>query len=198
MQRLRRLNHFICAACVIVAVTAPVAAQTFPGRTVRIVVPYVPGGGVSVLAQLLATKMQDIWGQPVIVDNRPGAGGTLGGTAMVNARPDGYVLMQLPLGIYRLPHMQKMLFDPIKDITHIVCLTGYTFGLAATADAPFKTLKEMVAYARANPGKLSYGSTGSGVTNTLAMEMFKSDLASRSDPEARRVLSLLNNPLLKH
>jgi tripartite-type tricarboxylate transporter receptor subunit TctC len=111
-------------------------------------------------------------GGTVIVDNKPGAGGTLGAAAMVNARPDGYLLTQLPLGIYRLPHMQKMSFDPVRDITHIVCLTGYTFGLAARPDAPYKTLQEMVAFARANPGKVNYGHTGVGTTPHLAIEEF--------------------------
>ena len=96
-------------------------------------------------------------GVPVIIENKPGAGGTMGAAAMVNAKPDGYTLKQLPLGIYRLPHMQNMAFDPVKDISHIVCFTGYTVGIACTADSPFKTLKDMVAYAKANPGKLEYG-----------------------------------------
>ena len=119
-----------------------------------------------------AESASQFLGVSVVVENRPGAGGTLGATAMVNARADGYLITQLPLGVYRLPHMQKMPFDPIKDLTHIVCLTGYTFGLVATVDAPFKTLKEMVAYARAHPGKLEYGSTGIGTTPHLAVEEF--------------------------
>ena len=89
-----------------------------------------------------------ILGVPVVIENKPGVGGTLGASAMMQAKPDGYTVTQLPLGIYRLPHMQNMPFNPVTDITHIVCLTGYTFGIACTADAPFKNLKEMVAYAR--------------------------------------------------
>jgi tripartite-type tricarboxylate transporter receptor subunit TctC len=91
---------------------------------------------------------------------------------MVNAKPDGYLLTQLPLGIYRIPHMQKTAFDPVKDLTHIVCLTGYTFGLAARPDAPYKTLQEMVAYAKAHPGQVNYGHTGTGTTPHLAIEEF--------------------------
>jgi tripartite-type tricarboxylate transporter receptor subunit TctC len=111
-------------------------------------------------------------GVPVVVENKPGVGGTLGASAMVNAKPDGYTLTQLPLGIYRLPHMQNMPFNPVKDITHVVCLVGYTFAIACTPDAPFQTIQEMVAYAKANPGKLEYGHTGTGTTPHLAVEEF--------------------------
>jgi tripartite-type tricarboxylate transporter receptor subunit TctC len=103
---------------------------------------------------------------------------------MVNARPDGYLLTQLPLGIYRLPHMQPMAFDPVKDITHIACLTGYTFGISCTVDAPFKTLKDMVAYAKANPGKLEYGHTGTGTTPHLAIEEFSEKAGIQLNPIA--------------
>jgi tripartite-type tricarboxylate transporter receptor subunit TctC len=103
---------------------------------------------------------------------------------MVTAAPDGYTLTQLPLGIYRLPHMQTMNFDPVKDLTHVVCLTGYTFGIACTADAPFKTLKEMVAYAKANPGKLEYGHTGTGTTPHLAIEEFSDKAGIQLNPIA--------------
>ncbi len=129
-----------------------------------------------------AESVGKVLGVPVVIENKPGAGGTLGANAMVNAKPDGYTLTQLPLGIYRLPHMQKTLFDPIKDIQHIVCLTGYTFGLAATMDAPFKTLKEMVAYAKANPGKLEYGHTGTGTTPHLAIEEFSDKAGIELNP----------------
>jgi len=121
-------------------------------------------------------------GATIVVENKPGAGGTMGAAAMVNAKPDGYTLTQLPLGIYRLPHMQTMSFDPVKDLTHIVCLTGYTFGIACTADSPFKTLKEMVAFAKANPGKLEYGHTGTGTTPHLAIEEFSDKAGIQLNP----------------
>jgi tripartite-type tricarboxylate transporter receptor subunit TctC len=113
-------------------------------------------------------------GATVVINNKPGAGGTLGAAAMLSAKPDGYTLTQLPLGIYRLPHMQKMAFHPVNDITHIACMTGYTFGIACSADAPYKTIKEMVVWAKANPGKLNYGHTGIGTTPHLAFEEFAS------------------------
>ena len=148
------------------------AQDKFPSRPITLIAPWPAGGSSDAVMRALAESAGRALGGTVIVENKPGVGGTLGASAMMQAKPDGYTLTQLPLGIYRLPHMQKMPFDPVKDITHIVGLTGYTFGLAATADAPYKTLKEMVAYAKANPGKVSYGHTGTGTTPHLAIEEF--------------------------
>jgi tripartite-type tricarboxylate transporter receptor subunit TctC len=148
------------------------AQDKFPSKPITLIAPWPAGGSSDAVMRAFAESAGRALGGTVIIENKPGVGGTLGATAMVNAKPDGYTLTQLPLGIYRLPHMQKMAFDPVKDISHIVCLTGYTFGLAATADAPYKTLKEMVAYAKANPGKVSYGHTGTGTTPHLAIEEF--------------------------
>ncbi|MCA3239385.1 MAG: tripartite tricarboxylate transporter substrate binding protein [Curvibacter sp.] len=149
-----------------------VAQDKYPNRPITLIAPWPTGGSSDAVMRAFAESAGRAIGGTVIVDNKPGAGGTLGAAAMVNARPDGYLLTQLPLGIYRLPHMQKMSFDPVRDITHIVCLTGYTFGLAARPDAPYKTLQEMVAFARANPGKVNYGHTGVGTTPHLAIEEF--------------------------
>jgi len=148
------------------------AQDRFPNRPITLIAPWPAGGSSDAVMRAFAESAGRALGGTVIVENKPGVGGTLGAAAMLQARPDGYTLTQLPLGIYRLPHMQKMAFDPVKDLTHIVCLTGYTFGLAATMDAPFKTLREMVAYARANPGKVAYGHTGTGTTPHLAVEEF--------------------------
>ena len=163
------------SAPVIVPAIAPsvaLAQDKFPSRPITLIAPWPPGGSSDAVMRAFAESAGRILGTTVVVENKPGAGGTLGASAMVNAKPDGYTLTQLPLGIYRLPHMQKMTFDPVKDITHIACLTGYTFGLASTMDAPYKTLKEMVAYAKANPGKVNYGHTGTGTTPHLAIEEF--------------------------
>lgn len=156
------------SACSVLANTA----DKFPSKPITLIAPWPAGGGSDALMRAFAESASRVLGVSVVVENKPGAGGTLGATAMVNAKPDGYTLTQLPLGVYRLPHMQKMPFDPLKDLTHIVGLTGYTFGIVATMDAPFKTINDMVAYAKANPGKLEYGSTGTGTTPHLAMEEF--------------------------
>jgi len=162
------------AALAAPAIVSPwaLAQDKFPNRPITLIAPWPAGGSSDAVMRAFAESAGRALGGTVIVENKPGVGGTLGASAMLQAKPDGYTLTQLPLGIYRLPHMQKMPFDPVKDLTHIVCLTGYTFGLAATMEAPFKTLKEMVAYAKANPGKVAYGHTGTGTTPHLAVEEF--------------------------
>lgn len=158
------------------------AQDKFPTRPITLIAPWPAGGSSDAVMRAFAESAAKTLGVPVVVDNKPGAGGTLGATAMKTAAPDGYTLTQLPLGIYRLPHMQAMPFDPVKDLTHVVCLTGYTFGIACTADAPFKTLQEMVAYAKANPGKLEYGHTGTGTTPHLAIEEFSTKAGIQLNP----------------
>ncbi|HET9978333.1 MAG TPA: tripartite tricarboxylate transporter substrate binding protein [Burkholderiaceae bacterium] len=165
-------RELLAASAGLALPAAAFAQDKFPSRPVTLICPWPPGGSSDAVVRAFGESASKALGVPVVVENRPGVGGTLGASAMVTAKPDGYTLTQLPLGIYRLPHMQKMPFDPVRDLTHIVCLTGYTFGIAATMDAPFKTLKEMVDWARANPGKLTYGHTGTGTTPHLAFEEF--------------------------
>lgn len=148
------------------------AQDRFPSRPITLITPWPTGGSSDAVMRAFADAAGRTLGAPVVIDNRPGAGGTLGAAAMVNSRPDGYTLTQLPLGIYRFPHMQKTVFHPIHDLTHVICLTGYTFGLAARLDTPYRTLREMVAYARAHPGQVNYGHTGTGTTPHLAIEEF--------------------------
>lgn len=158
------------------------AQDKYPNRPITLIAPWPAGGSSDAVMRAFGDSASKTLGVPVVIENKPGVGGTLGAAAMVNAKPDGYTLTQLPLGIYRLPHMQAMPFDPVKDLTHIVCLTGYTFGIACTADAPFKTLKEMVAFAKANPGKLEYGHTGTGTTPHLAIEEFSDKAGIELNP----------------
>ena len=112
-------------------------------------------------------------GGSVVVENKPGAGGTLAALSLRSARPDGHTLAQAPMGLFRIPHMQKkQSFDPIADFTYISCLTGYTFGLVVPADSPIKSIKDLIEYAKANPGKFTYGSPGANTSPHLAMEEF--------------------------
>jgi len=139
---------------------------------VTLVVPFAPGGGTDIGSRIVAQKLSQLWGQSVLVDNRGGAGGNLGLEIVSRAKPDGYTLSQLTIGVMRLPHMQKMIFNPLVDFTYIACLTGYTFGMVVRADNPIKSVKDLVNFAKANPGKFSYGSTGTGTPPHLAVEEF--------------------------
>jgi tripartite-type tricarboxylate transporter receptor subunit TctC len=171
-EALARVGASAAAAALLLS-SAAQAQDKFPSRAITLICPWPPGGSSDAVMRAIGDSLsRALGGATVVVENKPGAGGTLGASAMLSARPDGHSLTQLPLGIYRLPHMQKMPFDPIEDITHIACLTGYTFGIAAVADAPFKTIQEMVSWAKSNPGKLAYGHTGIGTTPHLAFEEF--------------------------
>jgi tripartite-type tricarboxylate transporter receptor subunit TctC len=152
---------------------AVVRAQAFPARPISIYVAFPAGGPTDQFFRALAEAASKVLGQSVIVENKPGAGGTLAPIAAKNAKPDGYVVSQMPLGVFRVPHMQKApQFDPIKDFTYVINLTGYTFGLAVPANAPWKTIRDYVEDAKRNPGKVDYGSTGTGTTPHLVMEEF--------------------------
>jgi tripartite-type tricarboxylate transporter receptor subunit TctC len=107
----------------------------------------------------------------VVIDNKPGGGGMIGPATMAKlARPDGYTVSQLPITAFRLPHQRKVDWDALNDFTYIIGITGYTFGVVVKADAPFKSLREVIDYARANPGKFSYGTPGTGTSPHLLME----------------------------
>jgi len=150
-----------------------VRAQAFPSRPISIYVAFPAGGPTDQFFRAIAEAASKILGQSVIVENKPGGGGTLAPIAAKNAKPDGYVVSQMPLGVFRIPHMQKSpQFDPIKDFTYIINLTGYTFGLAVPASAPWKSIKDFVEDAKRNPGKIDYGSTGTGTTPHIVMEEF--------------------------
>ena len=167
-------TSLIAAAAATTALPALVRAQAFPAKPIRLICPWPAGGSTDAVMRALAESAGKALGGQMIIDNKPGASGMLGPNELVSARPDGYTLSQLTIGVLRLPHMQKMQFDPMKDFTYIACLTGYTFGLVVRADSPIKSIKDLVDYAKANPEKFSYGSTGNGTTPHLAVEEFAS------------------------
>jgi tripartite-type tricarboxylate transporter receptor subunit TctC len=169
-------REFLLATGVLTAAAAsPVLAQSFPSRPVTLYCAFPAGGPTDQVFRAFAEAAAKTLGQSVVVENKPGAGGTLAALSMRGARADGYTLAQMPMGLFRIPHMQKTpTFDPINDFTYVVNLTGYTFGLVVPANAPFTSVKELVDYAKANPGKLNYGSTGVGTSPHLAVEEFAS------------------------
>jgi tripartite-type tricarboxylate transporter receptor subunit TctC len=119
----------------------------------------------------LASATEKHLGQSIVIENKPGAGGTIGPANMAaSARADGYTVAQLPITVFRLPFIQKTTFDPTKDFTYIIHITGYTFGIVVKGDAPWKTFRELIEYARANPGKINYGTPGAGTSLHITME----------------------------
>ncbi|MFZ9297006.1 MAG: tripartite tricarboxylate transporter substrate binding protein [Hylemonella sp.] len=168
----RKVTTAGLAAAAALALPGLGQAQAFPARPIRLICPWPAGGSTDVVMRALAESASKAVGGQMIVDNKAGASGMLGPNELLNARPDGYTLSQLTIGVLRLPHMQKMQFDPLKDFTYIICLTGYTFGLVVRADSPIKSIKDLVDYAKANPGKFTFGSTGNGTTPHLAVEEF--------------------------
>jgi tripartite-type tricarboxylate transporter receptor subunit TctC len=147
-------------------------AQAFPSRPIRLICPWTAGGTTDIVMRSWAESASRILGQQVLIENKAGAGGTLGAVELVNAKPDGYTLSQLPISVFRIPHMQKVQFDTTKDFTWIINMTGYTFGLVVRADSPIKNIADLVAFAKAKPGEFTYGSPGVGTSPHLAVEEF--------------------------
>jgi tripartite-type tricarboxylate transporter receptor subunit TctC len=149
----------------------PARAQDFPAKPVTFIVPWPAGGSTDLAIRALADATQRHLGQPIVIDNKPGASGTLGAAQMAaSAKPDGYTIAQIPVTVFRLPFMTKVTFDPGKDFTYIAGLTAYTFGVVVKSDSQWKTFKDLIAYARANPGKVKYGSPGAGTSLHVGME----------------------------
>jgi tripartite-type tricarboxylate transporter receptor subunit TctC len=165
------MKRVVLLAAAIVAFATGVQAQQFPNRPVTLIVPWPAGGSTDIGMRALAAATEKHLGQSIVIENRPGAGGTIGPANMAaNAKPDGYTVAQLPITVFRMPFIQKTSFDPTKDFTYIIHVTGYTFGVVVKADAPWKTFNELIEYARANPGKLNYGTPGAGTSLHITME----------------------------
>ena len=146
-------------------------AQQFPTRPVTLIVPWPAGGSTDIGMRALASATEKQLGQSIVIENKPGAGGTIGPANMAaGAKPDGYTVAQLPITVFRMPFIQKTSFDPTKDFTYIIHITGYTFGIVVKADAPWKTFGELIDYARTNPGKINYGTPGAGTSLHITME----------------------------
>ncbi len=150
-----------------------VFAQDFPDKTVRIVVPYPPGGFNDTLARVVGDRLSKIWSQPVLVDNRPGGNTTLGNNLVAKAPPDGYTVLITPLPFSALPGLYgaQLSYDALKDFSPLVLAANTQNVLTVRNDLPVNNVKELLDYARKNPGKLNYGSTGSGSSNHLSMEL---------------------------
>ncbi|HUD31703.1 MAG TPA: tripartite tricarboxylate transporter substrate binding protein, partial [Variovorax sp.] len=150
-------------------------AQDYPSRPLKLVVPFAPGGGADIVARALATPLARRLGQPVIVDNRPGSGGTMGADAVAKAPADGYTLLYTTPGPqFTNPYlMDKLPYDPVKDLVPVTQVAVVPSVLVVNRTVPATNLKELIAYARANPGKLNFASAGIGSSSHLAGELLK-------------------------
>jgi tripartite-type tricarboxylate transporter receptor subunit TctC len=150
------------------------AAQSYPTKPVRLVIPFAAGGPTDIVARLLGEKLAPIWGQPLVVDNRPGGGGTLGTALVAKAAPDGYTLVLAATShVYNDLLIGNLPYDPIKDFTPVAMMVSFPSILVVHPEVPATDLRELVAYAKANPGKLSFGSAGIGTLSHLSAELFK-------------------------
>lgn len=153
------------------ALAVPAAAQGYPTRPIRIVVPFPPGGGTDILARLLAQKLTESLGQQVIVDNRPGAGGKTGTEIAVKAAPDGHTLLMVSASYAVNAAIYRLTFDPVKDLVPVAQMASVPFVLVSNPSLPAGNLKELIALAKARPGQLNYASTGNGSSPHLAGEL---------------------------
>jgi tripartite-type tricarboxylate transporter receptor subunit TctC len=153
-----------------------VSAQTYPNKPIKIVIPYGPGGAPDILGRLIGVKLQNSLGQPVVVENHPGAGGTIGTDFVAKSAPDGYtILVATTANLSISPHLYpKLPYNALKDLTPVSLLANSPLILTISKNIPANNLKELIAYAKANPGKLNYASAGSGTIQHVAGAMFAS------------------------
>ncbi len=178
MQR-RHLTQLAAASLALPALTLARSAwaqQGFPAKPIKLLVAFPAGGPTDITMRSLADNASKFLGQPVIVENKPGAGGTLPAQALQTTAPDGYTLAQIPLGVFRLPYTTKLTWDPVADIRYVLNVTGYAFGTVVPTDSPLRTWTHFVAWAKANPGRLTYGSTGTLTSPHLTMELIAQKL----------------------
>jgi tripartite-type tricarboxylate transporter receptor subunit TctC len=171
----RALFGCLAAALLVIPSAAQAQAGAYPDKPIRLVVPFAPGGATDSAARFLAQSLSANLGQQVVIDNRGGAGGLIGIDIAAHSAPDGYTLLMSHAGFAAMPALyRKVPFDPVKDFAGVITAVSGIYVLVLNPSVPFKTVKELIVYAKANPGKLAYGSSGSGSTIHLAAELFKS------------------------
>src|SRR5690348_13881380 len=166
--------HALIALALFALASPPAHGQAYPSRTIKIIVPLAAGGLADTLARIAAQRMAETAGQSVVVENRAGAAGAVGTEAAVRSPADGYTLFLGGQGANAtLPHLAQLSFDPGKDLVAVIQIATFPNLLVVNPDLPVKTVAELVAYAKANPGKLSYASQGNGSSGHLVAEQFK-------------------------
>ena len=172
MNRVTRRAALLGGSALPFAIATPSRAQArYPDKPIRLIIPWAAGGPADAGFRILAQSVSKKLGQQVVVDNKAGASGIMGAMALQEAKPDGYVISQMHMSVLRQPLLNKQLtYHPINDLTYILQITGFVMGVVVRADARWKTLPELLAYAKANPGKMNWGTLGIGSTQHLAME----------------------------
>ena len=169
MSSRNRLMFAVVAVGMLVSAAA--GAQEYPTKPITLIVPWPAGGSTDIAMRAIADSASKILGQPIAVDNKAGGGGTVGPATMAAAsKPDGYTIAQLPITVFRIPLMQDVSWDASKDFSYIIHLTGYTFGVTTNSDSPFKTWKDVLDFAKQNPGKVTYATPGTGTSLHIGME----------------------------
>ena len=161
------------AAAVIALVSGTAAAEdpgSYPSKPVTVVIPTAASVSGDILMRTFADSVSKHLGQAIVVDNKPGGSGALAAAYVASSKPDGYTLLNITIPIYRVPYIQKTSYDAVKDFTPIILLGGYTLGGVVKADGPFKEWKDVLAFAKANPGRFTYTTVGPQTTNAIAME----------------------------
>jgi tripartite-type tricarboxylate transporter receptor subunit TctC len=174
----RPLAHFaraLAAALIVVAAPPSSGQAAYPTKPVRLVVPFPAGGTTDLLARAAAQKLSEAWGQQVIVDNRPGAAGNIGAELVAKSAPDGYTLLMGTVGTHAINASlyAKMPYDHVKDFTPVILVAGVPNVLVVNPQVPVNSVPELIVYAKANPGKLNFASSGSGTSIHLSGELFK-------------------------
>lgn len=155
------------------------AQQKYPTKPIRVIVPFTAGGGIDVMARMLAQKLSESFSVPVVVDNRPGAGGTIGTETVVRASPDGYTMMVTSASYATNAALQKLSYDPSNDVSAIALLGETAFVVTLHPSIPVKNIRELIAYDKASPGRLNFGSSGTGGILHLAGELFNQMAGTR-------------------
>lgn len=180
-RKINHLNQYFCkiavsSVCGALLAAAPLLAAAqedtsrYPDRPIRILLPFAAGGSTDGPMRVLAKHVSESLKQPVVIDYRPGAGGTLAVQTVHSAKPDGYTLAVAVASVYRMPYTMKVNWNPATDLTYIIGITGYAFGIVVPASSPFTSLDDLIAHAKAHPGKLTYSTPGVATTNHLTME----------------------------
>ena len=197
MLTMKSKARALFAACIASLACVQAQAQDFPSRAITLIIPWPAGGATDVQMRMMADLASKRLGQPIVIENKPGAVGSLGPSVMVStAKPDGYTISQLALSVFRQPYMAKVAYDPAKDFSYIMGVSAYTFGVVVRNDAPWKNWQEFIAYARANPDKLTYSTFGVGSTLHMGMVRIQEITGTRMYHVPTRGTAENNNALL--